>query len=114
MPSGKHNSHVRGSAHPRWNPDRIYDKNGYVMIRVGASHAPADPRGYAYEHVLVAAAQYGVNAVIGKVVHHINGDYQDNRISNLEIDTRSEHSAYHVRFQPRGHAGRFAAAGRGD
>lgn len=46
-------------------------------------------------HRLVAVAEYGFDAVCDKVVHHRNECKFDNRISNLELMTRSQHNTLH-------------------
>ena len=55
--------------------------------------------GESYEtrvHRLIAVAEYGFEAVSGKVVHHKNGVRWDNRPENLEVMTTEEHSRYHA------------------
>ena len=47
------------------------------------------------EHRLIAIAYWGAEACKGKDVHHINGNKSDNRIENLELKSRSEHSREH-------------------
>lgn len=34
---------------------------------------------------------------VGEIVHHKNEDRSDNRIGNLEVMTRAEHSRYHMK-----------------
>lgn len=47
-------------------------------------------------HRLVAIAEFGFDAVCGRIVHHKNGVRWDNRPSNLElIDSHSEHMKQH-------------------
>src|SRR4051812_19760914 len=60
---------------------RAVDQNGYVRIYC-PGHPAADARGYALEHrkVLIDAAV----DLTGLVVHHRNGDRQDNHFENLE------------------------------
>jgi predicted MarR family transcription regulator len=36
----------------------------------------------------------------GSVVHHVNHDKRDNRIENLALMTRQEHSAHHNQIYP--------------
>ena len=46
-------------------------------------------------HRLVAVAEYGLEALEDKVVHHKNTHKIDNRPENLELMTRAEHSKEH-------------------
>ena len=47
------------------------------------------------EHRLIMEELLGVTLPWHLVVHHKNGDALDNRIENLEVLTRSEHSRMH-------------------
>jgi len=46
-------------------------------------------------HRLLLVAEYGVDAVVGKHVHHKNEIPFDNRIENLELLDPEEHSRHH-------------------
>lgn len=46
-------------------------------------------------HRLLAVARFGFDAVKDKIVHHKNNITWDNRIENLELMTRGEHSKMH-------------------
>lgn len=70
---------------------RTRRKDGYVEFRV--YHRGEPDR--VLIHRLVAVAEFGFDAVSGKVVHHVNEIPWDNRPGNLETMTRSEHSILH-------------------
>ena len=75
---------------------RTVASNGYVLVRVGRSHHLADVRGYAYEHRVVAERTIGRRLRRGEIVHHIDGDKQNNDGSNLEVHaTAAEHHYEH-------------------
>lgn len=63
-------------------------KEGYVMLCL--------------EHGWVAQHRHVMEQFIGRplhsteLVHHINGNRQDNRIENLQLVTKSEHGKIHV------------------
>lgn len=95
MPKGKHDNHPRSQDHYRWN-DKIVSSHGYTKIRVGVDHPLADPNGYAYEHLLVWVSAGKARPLADEVLHHANGNKQDNRISNLHLRRRTEHSVYHA------------------
>lgn len=105
-------NYARGSRHPRWNQGKIRRPNGYIHIRVGTDHPLADKYGYAYEHALVWAASGNEPPGKNEILHHTNGDREDNRIENLEIIHRSEHARKHSALQLRDEQGRFVAGWR--
>ena len=101
------NNTKRGSAHYRWNADRMESDAGYVKIRVGIEHPLADPNGYAYEHLVVWCAAGNPRPGEGELLHHRNEDKTDNRYSNLELTTRPDHNRHHIAHRRRDAAGRL-------
>lgn len=106
------NNTKRGADHHRWNDRRIVSSHGYVKVRVGAEHPLADSNGYAYEHLLVWCAAGNQRPAANEVLHHVNEDKADNRISNLRLMNRGHHTIQE--HLERGSNGRFRkkAAGR--
>lgn len=68
-------------------------KNGY--IKVYSPHHPISDGNYVMEHRLVMEKHIGRFLNSDEIVHHINGIRDDNRISNLQLLTKSEHTALH-------------------
>ena len=69
--------------------------NGYAAIglaRDGAKHRRS-------VHRLVMLA-FSRRNIAGRVVHHVNGDKADNRLSNLDVVTHQEHCAHHNQRHP--------------
>lgn len=86
-----------------------YVSGGYVRIWIG-EHPYADRDGFALEHRIVvekylrqhnpassSLVRLGERVYLdpGLVVHHRNGDKQDNRLDNLEVMSCAEHTALH-------------------
>lgn len=92
--SGRHGNHSRGPAHYRYNHGLAISMEGYVKVQVGVAHPLVDSNGYAYLHHLVVAAS-GMHPSRDEVIHHKDGNTTNNRIDNLQILSRSEHSRIH-------------------
>jgi hypothetical protein len=71
--------------------------NGYVLVRVGTAHHLADVRGYAYEHRVVAERSIGRRLRPAEIVHHRDGNKQNNSPDNLEVVPSNAHHQYHHR-----------------
>ena len=73
-------------------PDRHVDRNiGYVRIYV-PNHPRANTWGYVYEHVILMEDYLHRSLTDNEVVHHKNGIRSDNRLENLQVMTKEEHS----------------------
>lgn len=85
-----------GTLNPNWKGGRSVASNGYVLIRVGTGHHLADVRGYAYEHRLEAEKMLGRQLEPGEVVHHMDGNKQNNVHANLGVcGSVAEHMVHH-------------------
>jgi hypothetical protein len=74
---------------------RLVSSHGYILVKLPPDdpfHCMAHKRtGYVLEHRLVMAQHLGRALTSEEIVHHINGDKQDNRLENLQLLRRKFH-----------------------
>lgn len=99
-----------GAGHPEWNGGRLTTKHGYIKVfcpdhptcqRLNAHRAAKANGGYyrkqkyVWEHRLVMEKHLGRYLLPTEVVHHINGQTNDNRLENLIVfGSNAEHLAH--------------------
>ena len=90
----------RGENHYNWKGGINIDKNGYVLEYVNKNNSfyPMATNtngkrygGYILQHRLVMAKNLKRCLNPDEIIHHINGNKQDNRIGNLKLTKRIKH-----------------------
>lgn len=80
------------TSHPQWKGGRII-RQGYIFIKK-KGHPNANDQGYVAEHRYVMAEHIGRSLKKREVVHHIDGDPQNNNIENLQLfESPGKHTA---------------------
>jgi hypothetical protein len=77
-----------GEHHPRWTGGRSVSHYGYVRLtlpRDDPMREMVDGRGMVFEHRLVMARHLNRPLRADETVHHIDGDRQNNNLSNLQL-----------------------------
>ena len=72
-----------GAQHPDWKGGRVLI--GRYWYRWSNTHPLRTKRNYVLEHRIVVEASLGRFLTRDEVVHHKNGDPQDNRLENLVV-----------------------------
>lgn len=83
-----------------------YKENGYIMRKVN-NHPKQNKRGYVAEHRLVYERYLGRFLDSKEVIHHINGNREDNRIENLQIAVENSEHIKEYHEKPRNKNGQF-------
>lgn len=88
----------KGVLHAGWKGGVLMER-GYRMVMAN-EHPKSVLKGsglrYIREHRLIMESMLGRMLNDTEVVHHLNGDRSDNRIENLKLMTKSEHSRLHM------------------
>lgn len=85
----------KGKLNYNWKSGRYTaTESGYVFVN-DKIHPNADRRGYVREHIKIMTEFIGRALCEGEVVHHKNGNKQDNRIENLELMKLEDHLSLH-------------------
>lgn len=96
-----------GNKHYHWQGGKRITNQGYIEIK-SPEHPFRNKQGYVPKHRLVAEKQLGRFLTKDEVIHHINENPKDNRISNLYLfGKRWQHCVYH-RFVKRGKVKRIS------
>lgn len=92
--SRKNRCFASGKRFAKHQHDPILSTKGYVLVYLPEHHR-ADSKGRVFQHIVVFEESTGIIVPSDCVVHHINGNKQDNRIENLCLMTTGAHTALH-------------------
>lgn len=87
-----------GENSPNWKSGKFISQKGDVMIlRPDRFSNPSKSgwRRYIPEHRLIMENHLGRKLLKSELIHHLNGNKQDNRVDNLFLTTRTDHKTFH-------------------
>jgi HNH endonuclease len=94
-----------GETHPCWKGGRYADRTGYVRLRKRGD-IMANKDGIVPEHRFIMATHLGRSLLPTEVVHHIDGNPNNNAIENLCLfPSQSAHMAFHKASRGKGSNG---------
>lgn len=90
----------RGEKGSNWKGGRQITTRGYVLIK-NPEHHRADKNGYVLEHIYVFEKETGIKVPKNCAIHHLDGNKQNNDISNLCLMSFGGHTTYHNNLRKR-------------
>lgn len=103
----KHGHNHRSFMNPRWNGGKYIDDYGYKHITMPNDYHFRTVRGYVREHRFVYEQYYNCCLLPWTLIHHKDGNKQNNNIENLEPMFRGTHKSHHIKEMKRDNNGRF-------
>ena len=88
----------KGNKNPQWKGGCLVDSRNRILI-LKHDHPNSNAKGYVFEHRLIAEKALGRYLKSNEVVHHINGDTQDNRNINLLVCETGYHHSLHRKME---------------
>lgn len=83
-----------------WKGGKVVNVYGYIEVW-NPQHPNAKKSGYVLEHRKIMSEHLGRPLETNEEVHHKNGNKKDNRIENLELLDKREHTVRHHLGQPK-------------
>ena len=87
-------SKFRGDKNPAWSGGRTTHSKGYIYT-YDPNHFETGTHKYILEHRKVMADFLGRSLLSQEDVHHKNGNKKDNRVENLVVLSKREHTTLH-------------------